>query len=382
MSADADAAGTTASEQSPVTRVALVHDYLTQRGGAERVAAAMCRAFPDAPLYTSLYEPGLTFPDFASADVRTTPLDRVGALRRHHRLALPLLAPAFSALRVEADVTVCSSSGWAHGARVSGRKVVYCHTPARWLYQTDRYVGERGGAAGPAAALVGPFLRRWDRRAAAGADRYLVNSNAVRERVRALYGIEAEVLPPPPALDPNGEARAVSGLEPGFVLCVARLLPYKNVAAVVAAFAETPHRLVVAGDGPELARLRGQAPSNVTLLGRVGDPELRWLYRSCAGLVAASYEDFGLTPLEAAAFGRPAAALRWGGFLDTVVDEETGVFFERPEPATIRAAVERLLGSSWSAERLRTHAGRFAESRFAARLRTIVDDEASRSGRD
>src|SRR5437588_3963985 len=119
-------------------RIALVHDYLTQRGGAERVVLAMTRAFPGAPLYTSLYDPAGTFPEFANVDVRRLSLDSVPLLRRHHRLALGVLAPAFSRLRVHADVAVCSSSGWAHGAHVTGRKIVYCHAPARWLYQPDR----------------------------------------------------------------------------------------------------------------------------------------------------------------------------------------------------------------------------------------------------
>ena len=140
--------------------VRLVHDYLTQRGGAERVVLSLARAFPGAPLHTSLYEPATTFPSSARVDVRPTPLNRLAPLRRDHRLALPLLAPAFSRLRIDADVVVCSSSGWAHGARVTGRKIVYCHTPARWLYQADRYLRGRGaGARLVAGALRAPLVR-------------------------------------------------------------------------------------------------------------------------------------------------------------------------------------------------------------------------------
>ena len=119
-------------------QVAIAHDYLTQRGGAERVVLAMLRAFPGATVHTLLYDPEGTFPEFREAHVVTSPLNRLGPLRRDHRLALPLLAPSFSRLEIAADVVVCSSSGWSHGARVEGRKVVYCHTPARWLYQPDR----------------------------------------------------------------------------------------------------------------------------------------------------------------------------------------------------------------------------------------------------
>src|SRR5437868_3905298 len=121
-------------------RVAIVHDYLTQRGGAERVVLSMLKAFPKALVYTSLYDPNSTFQEFRNIEVRTLPIDRIGTLRRNHRLALPLLAPAFSQLKVDADVVICSSSGWAHGVKTDARKVVYCYTPARWLYQPDRYL--------------------------------------------------------------------------------------------------------------------------------------------------------------------------------------------------------------------------------------------------
>ena len=123
--------------------VAISHDYLTQRGGAERVVLSMLRAFPRAPLYTSLYDAEGTFPEFRGADVRVTGLDRITPLRQHHRLALPLLPATFSRLQVSADVVLCSSSGWAHATRVDGKKVVYCHTPARWLYHGAHYLTER-----------------------------------------------------------------------------------------------------------------------------------------------------------------------------------------------------------------------------------------------
>jgi glycosyltransferase involved in cell wall biosynthesis len=358
-------------------QLAIVHDYLTQRGGAERVVLSMLRAFPTAPVYTSLYLPDGTFDEFRGVEIRTSFLDRFSLLRRHHRLALPLLAPAFSHMRLEADVTLCSSSGWAHGVDSRGPKVVYCHTPARWLYQSDRYLRGRGRLARAALHLLAAPLRRWDRRAAGSADRYLANSTAVRERIRTLYGIEAELLPPPPALDPGGPHRALDGLEPGFFLCVSRLLPYKNVDAVAAAFARLPaERLAVVGSGPDMDGLSHRAPRNVVLLGSVSDDELRWLYANSLAVVAASYEDFGLTPIEAATFGKPSVVLRWGGFTDTVVDGLTGVFFESPEPAAIAEAVRAALRENWRIETLQQHAAAFSERRFVDRLRAIVSTVA------
>ena len=358
-------------------RVAIVHDYLTQRGGAERVVVAMSRAFPEAPIHTSLFHPEGTFPEFADLDVRPMPIDRIPGMRRRHRLALPLLAPAFSAARIDADVVICSSSGWAHGVRTPGRKLVYCYNPARWLYQRDQYA-RSGSLKALAASALGPPLRHWDTGRARTANRYVAISSVVRERIRAAYGIEADLLPPPAGVDGSGGRQALAGCEPGFVLCVSRLMPYKNVDAVVAAFRDLPEaRLVVVGEGPERARLQGLATPNVRFAGRVDDAGLRWLYANSRALVAASYEDFGLTPLEAAAFGRPTAALRWGGFLDTIDEGRTGLFFDRPEPADVASALTTLLARGWDAGAIAGHAAGFSEERFAARLQAIVHETLS-----
>jgi len=357
--------------------VALVHDYLTQRGGAERVVLSLARAFPEAPLFTSLYDPDGTFPEFGGLDVRTMPINRLAPLRKHHRAALPLLAPSFSRLRISADVVICSSSGWAHGARVEGRKIVYCYTPARWLYQPDRYLRVSGRPVRTAAGALRSGLVRWDKRAAASADSYLAISTVVAERIKKLYGLEAEVVPPPPAITPEGPTQAVAGIEPGFVLCVSRLLPYKNVDAIVQAFQALPdERLVVAGTGPQEHALRAIAGANVSLAGRVADAELRWLYANCRTLVAASHEDFGLTPVEAAGFGKPTAALRFGGFLETIEEGRTGVFFEEPTAQAIAAGVRELLAASWSAEAAVNSAARFSEPQFVERLRAAAADLA------
>lgn len=363
--------------------VALAHDYATQRGGAERVALMMADAFPGAPMYTTLHDPAGTYPQFGELDLRTGDLDRYPALRRHHRLALPFLAGAVDRTVVEADVLLASSTGWAHGYRGAGRTVVYCHAPARWLYQRGRYLGPDSGSvahrarravAAAALGVLAPSLRRWDAAAAAGADVYLANSSVTRQAVRDAYGIDAEVLPPPPAMLPGGDEHPVEGLDPGYLLCVARLLPYKNVDLVIEAARATGRELVVVGDGPDRARLTALAGgARVRLLGRVDDARLRWVYRHASALVAASYEDYGLSPLEAAAFGRPSVVLRDGGYLDTVVDGVTGVFFDRPRAQDVARGVEEALSRSWDTEKLESHAARFGVDRFAARLHAVVD---------
>lgn len=366
---------TSSRSAATIPRVAIAHDYLTQRGGAEKVVLAMARAFPGAPIYTTLYEPESTFPEFKDLDVRVSPLNRFGVLRRHHRLAMPLLAFAVTATRkIRAETVLVSSSGWAHGFRTDGCKVVYCYSPARWLYQRDRYLGPDAKALSKTLlAALSPFLKMWDRRAAKKADGYLAISNVVRGRIQEVYGIESEVLPAPCTIDPELPAIAVPSLLDApvgdFFLCVSRLLPYKNVDQIVRAFEDTGRRLIVVGSGPEESSLEALASSNVTMLKNLADEEIRWLYRHCKAIVAASYEDFGLTPLEAAAYGKPSAVLRWGGFLDTMVEGRTGIFFDEPSPAAIKAALGEIEETPWDATFIRRHASTFEESQFTARLK-------------
>lgn len=196
-------------------RIALAHDYLTQQGGAERVVLALSRAFPEAPIYTTLYHRSSTFPEFADRSVVVSPLNRVAALRADHRRALPVLALVSSTTRIDADVVIASSSGWAHGFRTTGRLLVYCHNPARWLYQTEEYLGDAKLLSPKrlAVSTLGPALRAWDRKAAGRVDRYLANSYVVRDRIASAYGIEAEVVPPPPGLVQTGEQSPHAALQ-------------------------------------------------------------------------------------------------------------------------------------------------------------------------
>lgn len=368
-------------------RVAIAHDYLTQRGGAERVVLTLMKAFPEAPVHTTLYDPEGTYPEFAGADIHTSPLNRIGPLRRDHRLALPLLAPAASRMRIDADVVVASSSGWAHGFDTGEgtRTVVYCHNPARWLYQTEEYLGGQAWRSplGPPLLALRPALRRWDRRQARDVDVYLANSRVVQQRIATTYGRRAELLPPPHGMDASAPREPVPELadwEPGYALVVSRLLPYKNVDAVIEAVRGTRRRLVVVGRGPEEARLRATMPDNVRLLGGLSDARLRGVYAGAGLLVAASHEDFGLAPLEAAAFGVPAVALRGGGFLETVLEGSTGIFFDRPEPDQIAAALTVAESHPWDAGSVRARAEEFGEARFIARIRSVALGEGSGEG--
>lgn len=168
-------------------------------------------------------------------------------------------------------------------------------------------------------------------------------------------------------------AELTGALEGDYYLCVSRLLPYKNVDKVVRAFADSARTLVVVGRGPEAERIRSMKTPNVVMLSDLTDAQMVWIYQHCRAVIAASYEDYGLTPIEAGVWGRPSVVLRWGGFLDTVVEDVTGVFFDEPEPAAIRRAVDRLEGMSVDPDKIRASMQRFSETAFADALRTEVN---------
>lgn len=370
--------------------VAIAHDYLTQRGGAEKVVLALQRAFPTAPIYTTLYEPSTTYPEFADSRIITSPLNEVGLLRRSHRLALPFLAWAAGRTRVDARHTIVSSSGWAHGFPTTGSKIVYCYSPARWLYQRDAYLGtSKITPTGVALRVLAPFLKRWDRRASKTATKYFAISTVVQGRIKETYGIDSEVLPAPHSVDTSiaQEPVDLGPVDPdrGFYLCISRLLPYKNVDVVIEAFNSLGLPLVVVGAGPEERRLSSLAGENVVMVKDLTDGQIQWLYARCVAVVSSSYEDFGLTPIEGATHGKPSIVLRWGGFLDTILEDRTGVYFDEPTPAALAAAVTKSIDVEWDEDTIRGHADLFTEAHFARRLREEIarlDADAGRGGGD
>jgi glycosyltransferase involved in cell wall biosynthesis len=372
----------------PSCRVAIVHDYITQRGGAERVVLSMVRAFPGATVYTTLHNPDTAYPEFASVPIVTSPLNRIRFFRRHHRVALPLLPWAIARLDPDADVVVVSSSGWSHGVRTrrGGRKLVYCYTPARWLYQSTDYLGGR-----PARSLIGwaltvlrPWLTRWDAKSARSADGYLAISRVVRERISAHYGLDANVLPAPVTLDVNRPTESIAALadwaDTGYHLIVSRLLPYKNVEVVARAFRDSGRRLVIIGHGPEAEHIASVLGPQSRMLSDLSDGQMLWAYQHATAIVAPSREDFGLTPLEGGLYGKPTVALRHGGYLDTIDEGRTGVFFDEPTLAAINAAVTAAEAITWDAEAIRRHTATFAEQHFLNALRSAVSDLVCRPG--
>jgi glycosyltransferase involved in cell wall biosynthesis len=353
--------------------VAIVHDYLNQHGGAERVVLELATIWPDATIYTSLYRPRSTWPEFQRHDVRTSWLDRLPVDRGFRTLA-PLYPAAFRSLGTfEQDLVISSSSGWAHGIRTApgSTHVVYCYTPARWLYRSGEYLG-RSARQALLAPWKGP-LRRWDRAAALRADAYIAISETVRERIRVAYGREAEVVYPPVDVE-----RFTPRARGERLLVVSRLLPYKRVDLVVDAATRAGLGLDVVGLGPSLDDLRERAGPTVTFHGRLDDAAVAELMEGCRAVCLPGTEDFGIVPVEANAAGKPVVAFADGGALETVQDGVTGAFFAEPTAESLLAAIRRADGIETSPDEIARSARRFSRDAFRHGFRAAIQRAAPR----
>jgi glycosyltransferase involved in cell wall biosynthesis len=365
-----DVADLGAAASPSVGRVAIVHDYLNQRGGAEKVVLEMSDMWPQAPIYTSLYRPDSTFEEFRGRDIRASFVDRI-PVDRGFRNLFPLYPAAFWSFgEIDADVLVASSSGWAHMARAvqSAVHVVYCHTPARWLYRDD-YMSS-GGRRARRQSLMAPLrggLRRFDANAARRADTYVVNSAAVRRRVRAAYGLDPPVVYPPVHTErlrprPRGER----------LLVISRLLPYKRVDLIVAAARQLGLGLDVVGDGPLHADLRRSAGPDTTFHGAAQEETVTHLLETCSAVCVAGEEDFGIVAVEAQAAGKPVVAYGRGGARETVIDGVTGVLFEEQTVACVVEAVSACERLDTSPETIARSAARFSAKAFSDGLSRVI----------
>lgn len=351
-------------------KVALVHDDLTQRGGAERVVVSLARLFPDAPIFTTVFDPGGTFPELAARDVRTTFLQRLPHRGAAARALLPLYPAAVATLRPQGfDLVISSSSRFAHGVQTgSTPHLTYCHNPPRFLYQPDDYFGAGGPVPPWARTALAPVLvalRRWDQRAAQRPHRYVANSAVVASRIGADYGRDAVVIHPPVDLSRfDADAGDQSVPDQPYYLVVSRLLAYKRVDLAAAACRERSVALVVVGDGPARGEVEAAAGAGCQMRGMVSDSELTALIRGCRAVIHPGEEDFGFMPIEANAAGKPVVTVARGGAMETVVDGTTGVLFRQQTVADLGSALDRLESRSWDDDVLRRHAAKFGEPRF------------------
>ena len=352
-------------------------------GGAERVAEAMHDSFPSAPMFTTVALPKGLPGGLRTADIRTSPMQRLPSLERrfrHYFMLYPFAVENFDLS--EYDLIFSSSSGYAKGVRRrrNAIHVCYCHTPMRWVWRYDDYVAREGFGGTVRAALPSLLwgLRKWDLRASRQPNYYIANSRLVARRIKKIYGREAFVIPPPIDVQRFEMANEVGD----YYLVLSRLMPYKRIDLAVEACKRANRRLIVIGDGPDRARLEKLADDRIEFLGRQPDSIVNYYAARCRALLFPGEEDFGMAPLEVNAAGRPVIAFRGGGAIETVVEGVTGVFFDQQNSLSLAQAIEEFEDLKWRQEDLRHHAEKFDRNVFAFRVLQFLGSVAPASCAD
>src|SRR3954463_1295409 len=364
-------------------RVALVHEFLLDLRGAERVFGALCDMYPQADLFTAVYDERGTEGRFAHRTINTSFLQRLRPTARTFRALLPLYPYAMEALDLRGyDLVISSSSAWAHGVSVEEAPVlvVYCHNPFRYAWNArEETLRGRGPLARAALSAVFSRWRQWDWIAAQKVDRYVANSETTARRVRRYFSREAAVVSPPVELERFRVA------EPGAVgpeyVVLSELMRHKRIDVAIEAFNRLRLPLVVVGNGPDERRLHRLAGPTVRFEGRVSDERAAQLLSRSRALVVTATEEFGIAAVEAQAAGRPVVALAEGGVHETVVEGETGVFYEEPTVEALCAAVTSFDPLEADPEACIRNAQRFYVTHFRAAMKRVVD-EAVRGERE
>ncbi|MDG2240307.1 MAG: glycosyltransferase [Longimicrobiales bacterium] len=355
----------------PQLRVSLVHEWLINWGGSESVLLALCRMFPQAPIFTAYNAPDeRTQAAFSGKDIRSSALGVLPLAGRTYRLSLPLMPWAFRRMDLgPVDLVVSSSHAFAKAVSVpqGALHLCYCHTPPRYLW--DLYEEYNRGIAG---RLRGPVLRRLrkvDSAAARGVHAFVANSHFVAERIRTTYGREARVVYPPVDVDlfqPRVRERT-------HFLAGGRMVRYKRLDVAIGAANKAGAPLVVFGDGPDRARLEALAGPTVRFVGRVSGEELQELIGASWALLFPGIEDFGILPVEVQAAGRPVIAFGQGGACETVLHNETGVLYEDPSEEGLAREIRSFEPSAFDPPRCRANAMRFAPAMFESGIRDSLE---------
>ncbi len=354
-------------------KIAVVHDYFTQLGGAEKVAEELMRMLPDAALHSTVALPDRMPPGLVGVPVKTSWMQKLPGMEQYYRLYFllyPLAVPSLDLSRY--DLVLSSSSGYAKGVHTNSDAihVCYCHTPMRWAWSFEDYSARE--EMGAAKRLLLPHLirglRQWDVGASRQPDHFIANSRTVAARILKAYGRIAEVIHPPIDLArfrPSAE-------QDDYYIVLSRLVSYKRIDLAVQACTLLGRKLLVIGDGPDRARLMAKAGPTISFLGRASDAEVEHYAARCRALLFPGEEDFGMAPLEVAAAGRPTIAYRAGGAMETIIDGVTGIFFDRQTPEDLAAAIAHSECVDWSQMALRRHAENFGIDVFQARLRAFL----------
>jgi glycosyltransferase involved in cell wall biosynthesis len=364
-------------------RVALVHDYFFQAGGAERVMEVLHEMFPTAPIFTTVLRRDTLWPRLRGADIRTSGLQVLLDGGFPARALLPFYPRAVESLNLaDFDLVISNSSSFAKGAQVGYQTchICYCHTPMRFAWSQAAYTKRERFGAFTRLALrpILAYMRRWDYRTRGRPFAYLGNSSAVVRRIRETYGITAELMHPPVDVT---RCHAAS-VRDDYYLIVSRLAPYKRIDLAVDAFNQLGKRLIIIGDGPDMKSLAAMAGPTVQLLGRLSDEAVSAHFARARGFILPGEEDFGITPLEANASGCPVIAAAAGGALDTVVDGVTGVLFADGDVAGLMGAVRRSEAITWDIGVLRRHAEGFSEDAFKTRMFAAIERTIDRFSAD
>lgn len=359
--------------------LALVHDYLIQNGGAEKVLDVMHGLWPDAPLYTLLFD-SASLPAFANRDVRTSFLARLPFSLRKYQWYLPLMPTATEAYDLsDYDVVLSSTSAFAKGVltRENTLHICYCHTPTRYLWSDTHSYVEELRVPRLVKMMLPPLLSRlrlWDRQAADRVDVFIANSQTVRRRIQKYYGRDAAVIHPPV----DTRRFSISTQPKTYFLTGGRLVAYKRYDLVIQAANRTKLPLKIFGAGPIEGDLRAMAGSSVEFLGRVSDEEQARLYAGARAFIHPQEEDFGITAVESMAAGVPVMAWKRGGATETVIEGQTGAFFEEQIWEELADLMIRWRDADWNPYAIKAHAQTFSRERFERELRDFVTHEWSR----
>jgi glycosyltransferase involved in cell wall biosynthesis len=360
-------------------KICLVHDWLTSYGGAELVLKTMLEIWPDAPIYTLVYDPdGPCKEIIQSTQVHGSFINKYRRAKRNHRSFLPVMPLAIEQFDLsEFDVVLSSSHAVAKGVITGPDQlhISYVHTPIRYAWDLQsQYLADAGLTRGLKSWLARAllhYIRIWDERTVPGVDHYIANSKFVAQRIWKFYKRNATVIHPPVEIDrftPQSDKK-------DFYLTVSRLVPYKKIGLIVEAFRQMPDKkLIVIGDGPEMKAIRERQTSNIELLGFVDNKTTANTIQDAKALIFAAEEDFGIVPVEAQACGTPVIAYGKGGARETVIESETGYFFAEQSPESIIEAVKAFEAQPpLDPEKIRQNAERFAKERFKAVLKSFVD---------
>jgi glycosyltransferase involved in cell wall biosynthesis len=354
-------------------QVALVHDWLNQMGGAESVLENLVNLFPGAPVYTSMYYPERMPDSYRQWDIRTTWMDKLPGVKRHHQPFLPFYPLAFESLEFgEYDIVLSNKSGFCHGVITPPETfhICYCLTPTRYVWRYQDYA-QREGLHALVRLFLAPilsYLRTWDRLAADRVDRFIAISTEVRRRIAKYYRRDSEIIYPP--VDTERFTPVASPDD--YFLVVGRLIPYKRVDLAVQACTRLNLPLKVGGAGRNLAHLKEMAGPTVEFLGYVPDAILPDLMARCRAFLLPGVEDFCITPVEAMAAGRPVIAYARGGALDTVIEGVSGALFREQTVESLCGALEKFDPDTYDPSAIRQHAEQFDTMVFRQKIRSYV----------